>query len=83
METSGMSVDLLRHSDVKLRLRERGSSLTQIANETGVLQSTVTVVSQGYRRSKRIEAAIALALGLTPQELFPERYSAQEGRAAE
>jgi len=40
-----MSVDLLRHSDVKLRLRERGSSLTLIANETGVLQSTVTVVS--------------------------------------
>jgi len=45
METSGTSVDLLRHSDVKLKLRERGSSLTQIANETGVLQSTVTVVS--------------------------------------
>lgn len=78
-----MSVDLLRHSDVKVRLRERGSSLTRIANQLGVLQSTVTVVSQGYRRSHRIEAAIAGALGVTPQELFPERYSAQEGRAAD
>lgn len=78
-----MSVDLLRHSDVKVRLRERGSSLTRIANQLGVLQSTVTVVSQGYRRSQRIETAIAGALGMTPEELFPERYSAQEGHAAE
>lgn len=77
-----MSVDLQRHEDVKLRLREKGSSLTRIARETGVLQSTVTVVSQGYRRSRRIEFEIAKALGTTPQELFPDRYTQQEDHAA-
>jgi len=50
-----MSVDLSLHADLKQRLRQTGSSLTDIANKLGVLQSTVTVVSQGYRKSHRIQ----------------------------
>lgn len=70
-----MKVDLLRHEDVKRRLRLSGSSLTEIAQAEGVLQSTVTVVSQGYRKSHRIQEAIARKLGTTPQQLFPDRYA--------
>lgn len=69
-----MSVDLSLHADLKQRLRQTGSSLTDIANKLGVLQSTVTVVSQGYRKSHRIQDAIAKQLGTTPQALFPDRY---------
>lgn len=77
-----MGVDLAHHEDVKQRLRLSGSSFTQIAHRLGVLQSTVTVVSQGYRRSHRIQDAIAQQLGTTPQQLFPDRYT-EEGRSAE
>ena len=69
-----MSVDLSLHADLKQRLRQTGSSLTDIANKLGVLQSTVTVVSQGYRKSHRIQTALALQLGTTPSSLFPDRY---------
>lgn len=75
-----MSVDLQRHELVKFRLRAGGSSFAEIARAEGVLQSSVTVVSQGYRRSHRIQAAIAKAFGTTPQELFPERYAEKENR---
>lgn len=73
-----MSVDLKRHDFVKYQLKSKGSSLSTIANTLGVLSSSVTVVSQGYRRSSRVEAAIANALGTTPEELYPERYLQKE-----
>lgn len=52
----------------------KGSSLAQIARELGVTPTTVTIVSQGFRRSRRIEAAIAARLGVAPARLWPERY---------
>lgn len=73
-----MSVDLQRHDLVKFQFRTKGSSLAAVAKDVGVLQSSDTVVSQGYRRSRRIEAAIAGALGTTPCEFYPERYSERE-----
>ncbi|NDW02688.1 MULTISPECIES: helix-turn-helix domain-containing protein [unclassified Salipiger] len=38
----------------------------------------MTVVSQGYRKSHRIQKAIAKQLGITPQQLFPDRYAEEE-----
>lgn len=62
-----------------MELRLRGKSIASLARELQVLRSTVTLVSQGNRRSLRIEAAIAEALETTPQALFPDRYpSTQE-----
>ncbi|TXH04647.1 MAG: hypothetical protein E6R07_07290 [Nevskiaceae bacterium] len=57
-----------------MRLRLAGSSLADVARELGVAGTTVTSVSQGYRRSRRIESAIATKLGVTPRSLWPERY---------
>lgn len=65
---------LQRHERIKLRLRRVGSSLAQVARELGVTGSTVTSVSQGYRRSRRIEQAIADKLRDTPERLWPDRY---------
>ena len=68
-----MKPDLEKHEFLKFRLRQRGTSMAQIARELEITQGSVTVVSQGYRRSRRIEAALAEALGVTAQELFPDR----------
>jgi lambda repressor-like predicted transcriptional regulator len=65
-----------RHLRIKESLRLRGSSLSEIARDLNVSASTVTIVSQGHRRSERIERAIAQALGLSPSEVWPDRYPA-------
>lgn len=66
------------HERLKMELRLRGSSLTQIAFAMGVHPGSVTAVSQGLRRSRRIERALAAAVDKTPAELFPGRYSEGE-----
>lgn len=57
-----------------MRLRLAGTSLAQIARDLGVTPTTVTSVSQGDRRSRRIERTIAQHLSTTPAKLWPERY---------
>lgn len=74
-----MKVDLENHEFLKFRLRLAGSSMAKIARTLGISQSSVTVVSQGYRRSHRVQREIADQLGTTPQQLFPDRYEAGEG----
>lgn len=71
-----MRAALVHHERIKMRLRLVGSSLSEIARELGVRPTTVTSVSQGYRRSRRIEAAIASKLSCTAEHLWPDRYSA-------
>lgn len=70
-----MARGLQRHERIKMRLRLAGSSLSGVARELKVAATTVTSVSQGYRRSRRIEQAIADKLGETPECLWPERYA--------
>ncbi|MDN3711751.1 helix-turn-helix domain-containing protein [Paracoccus cavernae] len=76
-----MTVNLARHADIRKRLGALGLSLSALAREVGVTPETVTIVSQGYRRSRRVEKQIAAALGTTPEQLFPERYLSEEGLA--
>ncbi|MER5173716.1 helix-turn-helix domain-containing protein [Thioclava kandeliae] len=66
------------HERLKMELRLRGKSIASIARELDVFRSSVTLVSQGLRRSEKIERALAEAIGMTPQELFPDRYPAEE-----
>lgn len=65
---------LEQHERIKMRLRIAGSSLAEVARELAVAGTTVTSVSQGYRRSRRIEMAIASKLGVSPVDLWPDRY---------
>lgn len=67
------------HERLKMELRIRGTSLSKIAAEMGVLPVSVTTVSQGLRRSKRIEAALARAVGKPVEEVFPGRCSNKKG----
>lgn len=69
------------HNDresIKQALRDRGTNLAQIARRLGVRNSAMTQALDGYNRSRRIESAIATALGTTPEALWPERYPSQE-----
>ena len=68
-----------QHEQIKMRLRLHGSSLAEVAREMSVTRTTVTAVCQGRCRSQRIEAAIAAKLGVTAEQLWPERYRATPG----
>jgi len=70
------------HERLKMELRLRGKSIASVARELEVPRSTVTLVSQGRRRSSKIEKALADAVGTTPAELFPDRHPAEESSAA-
>lgn len=67
--------DEKQHLRIKGALALRGATLSSIARDLGVTPSTVSIVSRGYRRSRRIEYAIAEALNCTVNELWPQRYS--------
>jgi Ner family transcriptional regulator len=62
------------HEAIKAGLRERGYTFQKVADRIGVARATVVIVSQGHRRSRRIEGAIADILEKEPEELWPERY---------
>ena len=70
-----MRYPLRQHERIKCWLRLKGSSLAQIARDLNVTPTTVTIVSQGLRRSRRIESAIALRLGVTADRLWPDKYA--------
>jgi Ner family transcriptional regulator len=74
-----MRPELEQHERIKMRLRIAGSSLAEVSRELGVAGTTVTSVSQGYRRSRRIEGAIAAKLGVAAASLWPDRYPAGSG----
>lgn len=63
-----------RHHWVKYQLAIQGSSMAEVAKTTGVQRTTLYHVFK--RPYPRMEKILADALGLTPQELFPERYDA-------
>jgi Ner family transcriptional regulator len=61
-----------------VQLRLRGTSLRRLAAENGVSQQAMShaLVSP----SSHLEEVIAQALGLTAQQLFPERFDALGNR---
>ena len=66
-------MSIAKHDAIKGALRLRGTCLADVAKALNVRSTTITVVSKGYRRSQRIETALAEALGMTHEQLWPER----------
>jgi lambda repressor-like predicted transcriptional regulator len=64
--------DLDAHEMLKARLRINGTSLAQLSRELGVTDSALTLVGKRMCRSRKIERALADALGVTPESLFPD-----------
>ena len=67
-----------RHQRLKAELKANGYSISRIAESIGVSVATVIVVSQGYRKSARVQAAIAKALNRRPEEIWPDRYGPEQ-----
>ena len=62
------------HERLKAELRIRGTSLAEIARDLNVSDSALTLVGKGFHRSQKIEKALADAVGMQPEALFPDRY---------
>ncbi len=69
-------IDEKRHARIKAALQLKGRSLSAVARDLNVTPTTVSTVSRGFRRSRRIETKIAAELGCTAEDLWPERYHA-------
>lgn len=69
---SPTKANLDAHERLKAELRIRGTSLAQISRDLGVSDSALTLVGKRMCRSKRIEEALALAVGASPEDLFPD-----------
>lgn len=67
-------IDDKKHAQIKSALSLKRISLSDIARSLEITPSTVSIVSRGFRRSRRVEQAIAAALGQTPEEVWPDRY---------
>ncbi len=65
-----------RRAWIIYRLKGRGSSLAQIARSLNVTRQSVN--SALFKSSARIEGAIAEALGLPVEVVFPERFFSLE-----
>lgn len=59
---------------IKYQLRSRGQSFTRLAEELGVSHNAVG--NAKYGPYPRIERAIAKALDMAPQQIWPERWNA-------
>jgi len=59
--------------DIKAALRKQGWTLASIAKELDIGPSAVSHALT-RQRSRRVEQVIASKLGLSPHEIWPQRY---------
>ncbi|KIC43455.1 hypothetical protein RA27_05305 [Ruegeria sp. ANG-R] len=59
---------------IKYELQKAGSSFIRVARDLGISHSTVLAVSNSRGVSARVQDSIAEKLGVSPSELWPERY---------
>lgn len=71
-------IDEPNHHWIRTALKKRGLSMTDIARRLDVTPTTVCMVSRGAGRSRRVEQAIADAIGFGQHEIWPERYAVRE-----
>lgn len=65
----------------KSALLEAGVTLTSIAQQLDLTLTQVSQVVAGRRRSKRVEEAVAAALGKRVRDVFPPRGPATQPAA--
>lgn len=74
-----MSAIHKEHEYVKMALRLKGSSLSEVAKDLGVSAAAVTYASKGASSSNRIEKYIAQVLGVERSAIWPSRYKKRGG----
>ncbi len=74
MKHIDIPIDRERHAHIKYLLELQGLNLLEVGDQIGVGGSAVSSVSLGRSRSEKIERHLARILGLSVEDLFPERY---------
>lgn len=75
METYDIPLDLERRWEwIKFQLRVRGTSLADLAKTNELNERAIR--NAKHRAYPRVERVIAKALGLQPEQLWPERWNA-------
>lgn len=82
MRPHDVQIDREKHAKVKYLLALAGSSFSDVAARLGVSASTVSAVSLGRSRSRRIEAELSKRTGVPEVELWPERLNGKSEDAA-
>lgn len=68
--------------EITFSLRRVGSSQAEIARQLAVSRATVNQVVRGIERSRRVEAAIAKAIGKPLDRIWPAYYKTRRARRA-
>lgn len=71
-----MKRDIKNIRRIKARMVVRGVTTVDIAREAGVSRTWVSLVLHGHKRSKKVERAIAQAVGKPVEELWPNNNRA-------
>jgi len=74
LEIVANSDESIRHSAIAFALRSRGYSYARIGRDLGITRQAVLHVR--HRKYPAVEAAIAAVLGVSPPQIWPERYDA-------
>ena len=82
MRLHDVQIDRQKHAKIRYLLAMAGLSFSDIAATLGVSPSTVSAVSLGRSRSRRIEMEISMRIGVPEPELWPERLSGKSETAA-
>lgn len=74
VKTPSLKKPAQRWAAIKAQLELRGLSLAEIGRRIGLTRAAVYAAR--HHRYPTVERAIADALGLRPQQIWPERYNA-------
>lgn len=65
------------HEFIKAQLRIRQTSLAETGRLLGIKTGTMSAISQGIGKSKRVQRKLAEILDIPPSTLWPERFEKQ------
>ncbi len=73
--TANITRDDMHRADIVAALKKKGWSVRALSRESGLHESTLySALKTPYPKCERI---IAEALGLEPEEIWPQRYAAR------
>lgn len=82
MRLNDIQIDREKHAKIRYLLALAGLSFSDVAEILGVSPSTVSAVSIGRSRSRRIEMELSKRTGVPESELWPERLNGKSEDAA-
>ncbi|WP_093968047.1 helix-turn-helix domain-containing protein [Actibacterium lipolyticum] len=82
LPSTDVQINREKHAKIKYLLDLAGSSFSDLASSLALSPSTISSVSLGRSRSRRVEKAISERIGVPESELWPERMADKSEDAA-